>query len=151
MTNTKITKRDNFNALRTMVETSSLTNDEQNSLLTFIDHEIELLDKRAESSSKYKAKAKSAKTDLLAEMIVNALVGVDAYMTIPQIVEAIGEAATPQKVAYRLGKMVDSGTVIKDSVSIKEEGQSSRRICTYRYNHQEVAPATDSDPDLDVE
>lgn len=146
MTNTKITKRDNFNALRAMVETSSLTNDEQNSLLTFIDHEIELLDKRAESSSKYKAKAK---TDLLAEMIVNTLVGVDAYMTIPQIVEAIGEAATPQKVAYRLGKMVDSGTVVKDSVSIKEEGQSSRRICTYRYNHQEVAPATD--PDLDVE
>ena len=148
MTNTKITKRDNFNALRAMVETSSLTNDEQNSLLTFIDHEIELLDKRAVSSSKYKAKAK---TDLLAEMIVNTLVGVDAYMTIPQIVEAIGEAATPQKVAYRLGKMVDSGTIVKDSVSIKEEGQSSRRICTYRYNHQEVNPTPVADPDLDVE
>ena len=89
MTTQKITKRDNFNELRSLVETSMLSNEDQDRLLAFIDHELELLDKRKASSAK-SAKRGNKAQDELASKIADVLTA-DEAQTIPQILAQIDE------------------------------------------------------------
>lgn len=135
MENTKITKKDNFMALRGVVENDNgfFTPEEVERLLAFIDHELELLDKRSASARKYAKKNEKA-TDELAEACVSALSTEDgAMLTIPQILEKLPAEleATPQKLTYRLNKLVELGTIVKDQVSFKAEGKASRKINCY--------------------
>lgn len=128
MTIQKITKRDNFNELRSLIETSSLSNEDQDRLLTFIDHELELLDKRKASSTKSGNKAQ----DELASKIADVLTA-DEAQTIPQILAQIDdETVTAAKCSYRLGKMVEAGMVARESVAIKEDGKTARKVNGYR-------------------
>lgn len=121
--------------LRAMVENSNMPNEEMDTLLTFIDHEVELLAKRSASSAKY-AKSKTKANDEMAEHIVTVLTDFAGFMTIADVVEQVNarfaeDAATTQKVTYRLTKLVEAGAVKKDTISVKEEGKASRKICTY--------------------
>lgn len=136
---TKITKRDNYNSLIALlndaISAGTIETEDANRLTDFINHEIEQLDKRAASAKKY-AKKNSKATDELTDAIIAILT--DEPKTIPEIVEAVKAAdaentISPQKATYRLTKLVESGTVVRETVSMKNEGEKgSRRVNTYK-------------------
>lgn len=141
----KITKRENYEALLALLPemlNAELINEEMDARLAeFLNKEIETLDKRAASAKKYAEKSK-AKADELAEMVETVLMNENRVMTIPEIVETAlaHEAncgATPQKVAYRLTKMVEAGRVAKETVSVKEEGKNARKVNAYHFVWEE--------------
>ena len=130
----KITKRENFEALREIVKFAA-ESDEAERLVAFIDKEIESLDKRAANAKKYASK-KKAESDELMEIVNTVLNTHEGAMTIPQIVDVINAEypdmqATPQKLTYRLNKLVEDGVVAKETVSIKSEGKPARRVNAY--------------------
>lgn len=132
---TKITKRDNYEALLTLVAETVEDSAEATRLTEFINHEIEQLDKRAASAKKY-AKKNSKATDELTDAILAVLTVEN--QTIPEIVDAVKAAdpestITPQKATYRLTKLVEAGTIIRETVSVKTEGEKgSRRVNVYK-------------------
>lgn len=142
---TKITKRDNYNTLLAllpeMLNAGMIDSAEDAQLAEFLNKELENLDKRATNAKKYAAKNK-ASADALTEAALDVLTEADAYLTIPQIVAAInanGENvdATPQKLTYRLSKLVEAGNVEKETKSIKEEGKTARKVNVYRIKAEE--------------
>lgn len=136
---TKFTKRANYEDLLTLIvdafNANLITEEEDARLAEFLTHEIEQLDKRAASAKKY-AKKNSKATDELADAIMGALTAEN--QTIPEIVDAVKAAdaestITPQKATYRLTKLVEDGAVIRETVSIKNEGEKgSRRVNVYK-------------------
>lgn len=132
MTTIKITKRDNYKELRNVVENTVYDTEVQNRLLAFLDHEIELLDKRNASSAKYSKRSNKA-ADELAQQVEAVVTSANEPLTIPQIVERIDlEGVTAAKVSYRLTKLVEAGALIREVISIKPEGQSARRVNIYK-------------------
>lgn len=131
---TKMTKKDYFQTLRTHVETFPDMFDNADAMLEFIDHEMEQLDKRTESAKKY-AKKNTKAFDAMAEAIADVLMNNGGALTIPQIIEHLSEDsnATPQKLTYRLNKMVEAGKVIREMVSIKAEGKNARKVNSYKW------------------
>ena len=139
---TKITKRDNYNTLLTLVNDAQSegmlkAEGEYERLVEFINHEIELMDKRTEKAKTY-AKNKSAKAgDELADMALEALKEIGDVATIADIVEVVNKnhenaGATSGKLAYRLNKLVEAGLAEKSDVVIKEEGKGSRKVNGYK-------------------
>ena len=132
----KITKKDNFAELRALVELALdkdyLVTDVASRLTEFIDHEVEQLEKRSASAKKY-AKKNDKATDELTEACVTVLSATEGALTIPEIVAQIDETlnATPQKLTYRLNKLVELGTIEKGQVSKKEEGKPARKVNCY--------------------
>lgn len=134
----KITKRENFETLRTLVldaiAVGTIETDEANQLTTFIEKELENLDKRAANAKKYASK-KKVEADELYECANAVLNEAEGAMTIPEIVAAINERwemdATPQKLTYRLNKLVEEGLATKEQVSIKVEGKPARKVNAY--------------------
>lgn len=136
---TKFTKRANYEDLLTLIvdafNANLITEEEDARLAEFLTHEIEQLDKRAASAKKY-AKKNSKATDELADAIMGVLTADN--QTIPEIVDAVKavdaeSAITPQKATYRLTKLVEAGAVIRETVSIKNEGEKgSRRVNVYK-------------------
>jgi hypothetical protein len=109
MENTKkVTKRDNFNKLLTIEE---VANDTQ--LVEFINHELELLDKKSASHSTAKTANQKANEEIK-KSIVNALVEI-GKSTISELQKANEEMAqySNQKLSALLKQMVDSKKVIK--------------------------------------
>lgn len=136
---TKFTKRANYEDLLTLIvdafNANLITEEEDARLAEFLTHEIEQLDKRAASAKKY-AKKNSKATDELADAIMGALTAEN--QTIPEIVDAVKAAdaestITPQKATYRLTKLVEAGAIIRETVSVKNEGEKgSRRVNVYK-------------------
>ena len=111
MATQKITKKDNFKALLSIVETMG-----RNDLVDFINHEIELLDKKKSNGN---AKANKQVADNV-ELVYNALVGVGKAVTITELIAQTDLSAlaneehivTTQRVSAYMKKLVDSGRVI---------------------------------------
>lgn len=129
MATEKITKRDNYNYLRNMVINSTEDNTTQDRLIAFIDHELDLMAQRAEKSKKYQKEHK-ADQDAMTNMVMDVLTDADGALTIPDIVAKIVDS-TPQKITYRLGKLVDAGRVTKEVQTVKVEGANARKITFY--------------------
>lgn len=129
MATEKITKRDNYNYLRNMVINSTEDNTTQDRLIAFIDHELDLMAQRAEKSKKYQKEHK-ADQDAMTNMVMDVLTDADSALTIPDIVAKIVDS-TPQKITYRLGKLVDAGRVTKEVQTVKVEGANARKITFY--------------------
>lgn len=128
----KITKKDCYNTLRNLVENTIFASDADISadkLLSFIDHEIELIDQRAEKSKKYQQEHK-ATDDAMTDMIMEVLSGSDSALTVPDIVAKVVDS-TPQKIVWRLGKLFKDGKINKDTQTVKLEGSPSRRVTFY--------------------
>lgn len=146
----KFTKKDNFAALRECVlEHADWFHDgEANRLIEFIDHEVELLTRRASGAQKYAEKHAKKATDEMATNLMEVLIANDTLMTIPQICAEMKPElmATPQKVTYRLTALVKAHEVVKELVSVKEEGKPTRRVNAYR-----LANDTDTFEDETVE
>lgn len=113
----KITKREHYAQLTALVETHA-TDEEKEELLTFIAHEVELLDNKA-SKSNSKDKQKKANNE---EIVYNALVAInrpvavsDFIISAPTLRELVadGEILTSQRVTAYLTKLVNSGRVEK--------------------------------------
>lgn len=111
MATQKITKKDNFKALLTIVEDLG-----RNDLVDFINHEIELLDKKKSNGN---AKANKQVADNT-ELVYNALVIVGKAVSITELIAQTDLSAlaneehivTTQRVSAYMKKLVDSKRVI---------------------------------------
>ena len=108
----KITKRENYASLRAIAEDLNRTD-----LVAFIDHEVELLDKRASHTSLTKTQKENLE---LVETIYNALVDLARPVTVSEFLEATSLELSNQKASALFKKLVDSERVVK----VTEKGKS---------------------------
>ena len=109
----KITKKDNFSSIRKIL----VDNDAPTALIDFIDHEVELLEKK--SASRKPSKAQTVTTELR-EIVEGILSEATAPLTISEIQSADdrlkiynGEPVSNQRVSAILTKMIAEGIVFK--------------------------------------
>lgn len=137
----KITKKDNFAAITSILSTAEANGYAlpagitYEGLTEFVDHEVELLDKKAESAAK-RAATKKATGDALREKVLGVL-STDAPMTLAEIAVALDDAdVSPQMITARLTQLGEKGTnqVEKTQVTIEAsgEGGKSRKVSAYR-------------------
>jgi hypothetical protein len=106
----KVTKREKFEMLKALVKDNAM-------LVEFIDHEIELLDKKKSNGN---AKA-NEKMEQSVELVYNALVSVGKAVTTSELIAEKGltelanesGVVSTQKVSALLKKLVDCGKVGK--------------------------------------
>ena len=106
MATTKMTKRDMFGILRDRVSDDA-------DLVAFIDHELELLDKRA--TSERKPTKTQLENKVLQAEIIEFLTAADAPKTIKEMqagIESLAEASN-QKMTHLLSALVNGGIVTK--------------------------------------
>ena len=122
MANTKITKKDNFATVIAIVEASKAEN--KADLLAFLNHEVELLDKK---SGKGKATPTQAANAVTLNVIKEVLGGLDKPVTITELLtdarlQSYTEttkdgdkvlAMTNQKLSSLVKKLVDAGEVVR--------------------------------------
>ena len=105
----KVTKKDNFKALYTMVENSNVAN--KMDLLGFIDHEIELLEKKASA----KTQTKTQKENIgIKDIIVDVLTENEKPMTISEMLkdERLKEYSN-QKISALCTQLVKDGVIVR--------------------------------------
>lgn len=117
MANTKMTKRDYFNALSEIVKSTNPANSAD--LLAFINHEVELLDKKNSYKSSNPTKAQLANEGLKATLL-EVMAEVDKPATITELQRADTRLAfdengsiSNQRLSALLRQMIDSGTVVR--------------------------------------
>jgi hypothetical protein len=108
MAEKKLTKKDKFYMLRELVEDNEM-------LCEFIDHEIELLDKKATKPNKA-----DKEKDTLTDKLYNTLVEVNEPITIGDLITKglvgfleVNGLVSSQRVSAYLKKLVDCGKVSK--------------------------------------
>lgn len=136
MTNeVKVSKREMFEAIKGLAESGALHMVDFNENITdeavaeFCANEIDLLDKKA-AKAKERAAAKRAEGDELAEQIYDVLSS-DEFMTIPEIVKALGdEDVSAQKASYRLRTLMSENRAEKTEVSVPgaDGGKASKKV-----------------------
>lgn len=108
MANTKkLTKKDHFNALLSLAEVKS-----NPKLVEFINHEIELLDKK--NSADKKPTAQQTANESIKSAILDNMVEGKKY-TITDIIKTVPECAdlTNQRVSALVRQLVDSSKVVR--------------------------------------
>jgi hypothetical protein len=114
---TKMTKKDWYNVLRGIVEATEV--DRKDDIISFLDHEIELLDRKSSKSTLTKTQKEN--TEVI-EKIYDTLVEIAKPVTITELMEdeAIatytlkdGNHLSNQKVSALMKKLVDSERVVK--------------------------------------
>ena len=110
MANSKMTKKDWFATIRAMVEGSG--NEREDEILAFIDHEVELLEKKSNKSGQTKTQKENVE---VVAKIENALREVGKAVTITELQTASEEmsAYSNQKLSALLKQMVSKGTVVR--------------------------------------
>lgn len=110
MANSKMTKKDWFATIRAMVEGSG--NEKEDEILAFIDHEVELLEKKSSKSGQTKTQKENVE---VVAKIENALREVGKAVTITELQTASEEmgAYSNQKLSALLKQMVSKGTVVR--------------------------------------
>jgi hypothetical protein len=105
-----MTKRENYNAIRTILVAEGKTD-----LVAFIDHELELLDK------KNKAPKKATKTQVENEGLKDKILGVLASANAPMTATAIGEALglSVNKTSALLTQLKEDNSVTREVVKRK--------------------------------
>jgi HSP90 family molecular chaperone len=106
----KMTKREYFAILRTMVEDAQPAN--LADMVAFIDHEVELLDKKSAKSGQTKTQKENV---AVMEKIKTALASVDSPVTISELMKSSEDMAeySNQKLSALLKKLVESGEVVR--------------------------------------
>ena len=114
MSEKRITKRDNFNEIRAIVEDMG-----REDLVAFIDNELDLLARRA--SKKSLTKTQKANLELV-EVVFNALASHKDAITVSDLIASDENLATlsTQKVSALLKKLVDAERVVK----VTEKGKT---------------------------
>ena len=114
----KMTKRDYFNALSAIVTEVNPANSAD--ILAFIDHEVELLNKKNSAKSSKPTKTQLANNGLKDE-IVATLAVIDKPVTITEMqkfnpnlaTDENGETISNQRISALLRQLVDNGTVVR--------------------------------------
>ena len=127
MADTKITKKDFFAAIRTMVEGIEVVGDiPADKVLEFIDTQVAQIDAKA-AKAKERAGEKKAEGDEISKRILEVLT--DDFQTgeyITQLVSDIPEI-TKSKVVARLSNLVKQGKAEKEQIKV-----DTRKIMAYR-------------------
>jgi len=121
MENKKMTKKDYFNEIKTLVEES--TNELKDELIYFVESQIASIDSKAEKA-KERAAAKKAEGDALRESVKSVLT--DEFQTADEILSQLdGEDLTVAKVRARLTQLVSLGEAEKADIKT-EDGKSKK-------------------------
>lgn len=130
MAEVKITKKDWYAQIRTVVEASD--NEQKDGILAFIDHEVELLEAKAAKAAE-RAASKKADGDELRNAVQAVLT--DELQTIDVITAQIdGEDVTKAKVTARLTQLVKAGVAAKDMVKTED----GRKVTAYKLGSGDV-------------
>lgn len=130
MAEVKITKKDWYAQIRTVVEASD--NEQKDGILAFIDHEVELLEAKAAKAAE-RAASKKADGDELRNAVQAVLT--DELQTIDAITAQIdGEDVTKAKVTARLTQLVKVGVAAKDMVKTED----GRKVTAYKLGSGDV-------------
>lgn len=124
MTEKKITKRDNFTTIAGILAEAG-----HDTLVEFINHEIELLDSKA-AKAKANAAKKKVEGDALTDAVAAALT--DELTIIADIAEKVefdGEVSVA-KVQYRLNALEKAGKARKEQITVGE-GTSKRKLMAF--------------------
>lgn len=113
----KMTKVDYFEQLAGIVEASDVDNKED--ILKFIQGSIETLENRKRAAQE-RAEKKKTEPDELAD-VIKAILSEELQTADDIAAQIEGEDVTKQKVVARLTKMVNAGTVRKDSVKTDDK------------------------------
>lgn len=132
----KITKREKYSMISAILEAAESAGIELDSetityetLNEFIANEVQLLDKKTEAAAARSA-AKKAEGDALQTLVYDTLSDAD-YMTIAEIVEAIGDPdVTSSMVTARLTKLGEK--VEKEQRSVPTSDGKARKLSAYR-------------------
>jgi hypothetical protein len=116
----KITKKDRFVEMRAFFEELERTD-----LVEFINHEIELLDKKSASKSKKEIANANVNAELM-QIVKEVLENTDKAMTVSEVMKANEVLAelSNQKVSYLMRTLVEN----KDVTKFVEKGKSYFRI-----------------------
>ena len=118
MATVKVTKKDYFNALRALVVDTEVEN--KTALIDFIDNELALLAKKANSAKSKPSKAQ-AENEGIKTAIIAALNEAEKALTITEFQTAYPEFAeySNQKLSALFKQLVDAGAVEKTVVKKK--------------------------------
>ena len=107
---TKMTKKDWYNELKEVVETVQPSNAE--GMLDFINHEIDLLNAKAQKHSKTKVQKEN---EVVIDKIILSLSTCDAPITVTELMTLNEEMQkySNQKLSALLKQLVDNGKVVK--------------------------------------
>lgn len=116
MNDKKMTKKDYFNAIKEIIETTESEN--KGELIYFIESQIASIDNKAEKA-KERAAAKKAQGDALREAVKSVLT--DELQTADEICSQIdGEELTVAKVRARLTQLVNLGEASKEDIKTED-------------------------------
>lgn len=101
-----MTKRENFATLRAMVEASAVEN--KADMINFIDHEVELLDRKSAKSGQTKTQKENV---AIKEQIVSALAEIGNPATVSEIMAVV--PLSNQKISALLRQLVKDNKVIR--------------------------------------
>ena len=119
----RLTKKDLFGMLLEVLQEADLEQEESDMLVEFINHEIELVEKK---NSNKKQKEKSE--DVLKELVYSKLDSSE-FKTTQVILSEISdfEGVSSAKVSARLTALVNDGLVVKEQVK-----QGNRKLMGYK-------------------
>lgn len=135
---TKMTKRNVFEALVNFANGGNIEYMTEEGLVTisdealreFAEHEIELLDKKA-NKAKDSAAKKRAAGDELTEAVAAVLT--DEFQIIADVTAQVeGEDVTNAKVQYRLNSLVKAGRAEKAEVVVEGANGKNRKVMGYK-------------------
>ena len=84
---------------------------ENEDVVAFCDHEIELLSRKRSKSSK--PTAKQVENEALKERILGILGESETPMTIPEVIDSLGEKHTSQKISSLMSQLIKGEKVVK--------------------------------------
>lgn len=114
MANTKMTKRDYFNQVLAIVENEKENIKNYEDVKNFIEHEIELLNKKKSNTKPTKTQVENEKIKV---RILEVLTEVNEVMTISELMTADGlEQYSNQKLSALANQLVKEEKVVKTSV-----------------------------------
>ena len=110
MAEKKMTKKDWFEAIKAVVENGNAEN--KDCMISFIDHEIELLNNKTAKSGMTKRQKENV---AVIELIKSALYEVAKPVTITELMNEVPtlKAYTPQKISALIKQMKDNGEVVR--------------------------------------
>lgn len=114
MANTKMTKRDYFNQVLAIVENAKENIENYEDVRNFVEHEIELLNKKKSNTKPTKTQVENEK---IKARILEVLTEVNEVMTISELMTADGlEGYSNQKLSALANQLVKEEKVVKTSV-----------------------------------
>lgn len=121
MKNTKMTKVERFEAIREMVK-------DNEEYVAFLNAEIARLQARAGKVAEKRNEKNAEKADEYKVAIIKALEDVGRAITLAELVAGVGiEGATPGRVAYYAGKLVNAGAIERDKAKVGD-----RKVTIYK-------------------